>query len=555
MTPERIRKYIDYVRSGTVPVCQDQIKLVALVEKAFQTEDIRLDEAQADRYLALQKHFPYRLLEWEVFCFLLHNCVYKKSNGQLRWPNLAIDVGRGAGKNGYLAFEDFCLLTPVNGVKNYDIDIFAMSEEQAAATFDDIYNILESNPDYFKKYFEWTKVCIRNLKTGSKLRFRTSAPKTKDGGRPGKVDFDEYHAYENTELTDVAITGLGKKKFPRRTIITTPGNVRGGPYDKMLDRAEKVLNGELDDGGWIYFICRVDSDAEILMPEMWPKANPSLLDPDRPELLQEIQSEFQEYMEDPAGHLAFAVKRMGRIKTDMQTAVTSWENILAASTPLPEPEILYGRYATAAIDYASTQDFVAAGILIPVNGMFYWICHVWVCLQSPTLNHVKFPIYEAESRGELTTVDAPEIAPEIPVAWLAQQAAKYCLLLSGIDHFRYTLLSKAFTSYGFDADRKTGNLKLTFTPEQSMVAPLISSAFINHKICWGDNMTMRWMTNNATRLIDKRGNISFGKIEPKSRKTDGFMAFVMAFICYLIKRDVFDSGTADGGMPDVYVYA
>ncbi len=75
-----------------------------------------------EKYLALQKYFPYRLLDWEVFVFALHNCVYR-ANGQLRWPILFIMVGRGAGKNGYLAFEDFALLTPVNGVKNYDIDV------------------------------------------------------------------------------------------------------------------------------------------------------------------------------------------------------------------------------------------------------------------------------------------------------------------------------------------------------------------------------------------------------------------------------------------------
>lgn len=555
MIPGCIKAYIDLVKSGTAPMCRDQIQLADMVERAFLAEDIRLDESQLDRYLALQKYFPYKLLPWEIFCFALHNCVYK-ANGQLRWPNLGIVVGRGAGKNGYLAFEDFCLLTPINGVKNYDIDIFAMSEEQAAATFYDIYNVLEGNAEYFKRFFEWTKVSIKNLKTGSILRYRTSAAKTKDGGRPGKVDFDEVHAYENSELMDTAITGLGKKRHPRRTIISTPGNVRGGPFDKLMDRAAKVLAEGSADGGWIYFICRLDSDDEIQMPERWPKANPSLLDPDRPELLLEIESEYQEYLEDPNGHIAFAVKRMGRIRVNLETAVTSWENILAASTPLPPPEKLWGRYATHGTDFASTQDFVAAGILIPVDGVFYWICHVWVCLQSPTLNHVKFPIYEAEARGELTTVDAPEIAPEIPVAWIAEQAQKYNLILGGIDHFRFTMLSRAFTSYGFDANRKTGNLKLTYTPEQSMVAPLISSAFINHKICWGDNMTMRWMTNNATRMIDKRGNISYGKIEPKSRKTDGFMAFVAAFICYQLRQEVFETDSGGGGrMPDVFVYA
>ncbi len=552
MIPEKIKAYIDYVRSGERPMCVWQLQLVNLVERAFLTEDIRLDENQAARYLGLQKHFPYRLLLWEEFCFLLHNCVYK-ADGQLRWPRMAIVVGRGAGKNGYLAFEDFALLTPVNGIRNYDIDIFATSEAQARVTFDDIWDILEGNKDYFSRYFTWTKEEIKNNATNSRLTYNTSSAKTKDGARPGKVDFDEFHAYENSRLVDVAVTGLGKKKHPRRTIITTMGDVRGGPMDKLIERAEKVLAGELADGGWLYFVCRLDNDEEINDPDLWGKANPSLYDPNRPELLNEILEEYQEYREDPAGHAAFATKRMNRPKGDILAQVTSWENIQAASKPIPE-ESLLGCPAVGAVDYASTQDFVSAGVLIPKDGMFYWLQHTWVCQQSSTLSYVKFPLREAELRGELTMVDAVEISPDIPVAWLEEQREKYNLILTGIDHFRFTLLTKAFGEHGFDPDRKKGNLKLTYTPEQSMVAPIIASAFINHKIVWGDCMIMRWFTNNATRMIDKKGNITFGKIEPKSRKTDGFMAMVMAFICYMLRQDVFESGSQDGGLPDVYIY-
>lgn len=552
MIPEKIKAYIDYVRSGERPMCIWQLQLANLVERAFLTEDIRLDENQASRYLGLQKHFPYRLLLWEEFCFLLHNCVYK-ADGQLRWPRMAIVVGRGAGKNGYLAFEDFALLTPVNGIRNYDIDIFATSEAQARVTFDDIWDILEGNKDYFSRYFTWTKEEIKNNATNSRLSFNTSSAKTKDGARPGKVDFDELHAYENGKLVDVAVTGLGKKKHPRRTIITTMGDVRGGPMDKLMERAEKVLAGELADGGWLYFVCRLDSDEEINDPDTWGKANPSLYDPNRPELLNEILEEYQEYREDPAGHAAFSTKRMNRPKGDILAQVTSWENIQAASKPIPV-EALLGCPAVGAVDYASTQDFVTAGVLIPKDGMFYWLQHTWVCQQSSTLSYVKFPLLEAELRRELTMVDAVEISPDIPVAWLEEQRTKYNLILTGIDHFRFTLLSKAFGEHGFDPDRKKGNLKLTYTPEQSMVAPIIASAFINHKIVWGDCMIMRWFTNNATRMIDKKGNITFGKIEPKSRKTDGFMAMVMAFICYMLRQDVFESGSQDSELPDVYIY-
>ena len=548
-----IQAYIDLVRSGITPMCREQYQLADLIEHAFATEDLFVDEEQLERYMGLQRYFPYKLLPWESFLFALHNCVYT-ADGDLRWPCLVIVVGRGAGKNGYLAFEDFCLLTPINGVPKYYIDIFATAEDQARATFDDIYEILEGNKDYFKKYYTWTKEEIVNKATGSKLKFRTSAPKTKDGGRPGKVDFDEVHAYENSKLIDVAVTGLGKKKHPRRTYITTMGDVRDGPLDKLLEKAKKVLNGERPDSGWIYFICRLDSDAEIMDPTKWGKANPSLNDPNRRELLKEIMLEFDEYVDDPAGHSAFATKRMNRPQGDTEVEVTSWENILAASAPLPDDSVLEGRPAVWGVDYASTQDFVAAGILIIIDDVYYWITHSWVCAESKTLSRIQFPLGEAEKRGELTMIYGPEISPDIPVKWVDDMRIKYNLIMGGIDHFRWTLLAKAFMQRGFDPDRKKGNVKLTYSPEQSMVAPIISSAFLNHKIVWGNNMLMRWYTNNAIRIIDKRGNISYGKIEPKSRKTDGFMAMVAAFIVAEIKREELTYYNMDTALPDVYVY-
>lgn len=220
-----IDEYIAFVRSKDAVVCKEQLLLCGFVEKVFAEEDVYVDEKQLERYFGLQKYFPYKLLPWERFCFALHNCVYKE-NGQLRFPKLVIIVGRGAGKNGYLAFEDFALVTPINGIKEYNIDMFATSEDQAKATFKDIYNVLEDNKDYFKNYFKWNLECITNLKTRSEIKYHTRAPGTKDGGRPGKIDFDEYHAYQDYKLIQVAVTGLGKKKYPRQTIITTQGDVR-----------------------------------------------------------------------------------------------------------------------------------------------------------------------------------------------------------------------------------------------------------------------------------------------------------------------------------------
>lgn len=291
LVPE-IQNYIDWVRSGKIEVCKEQLLLCDLVENRFKEENLYVDKEQLKKYLSLQRYFPFKLLDWEIFCFTLHNCTYSKP-GVLRWPDLFILVGRGAGKNGYLSFEDFCLISQYNTIKKYHIDICANSEEQAKTSFDDIYDVLEEHKKKLKNHFYWNKEVITNLKTGSELRFRTSNAKTKDGGRPGKVDFDEYHQYEDYKTIQVFKTGLGKKANPRTTITTTDGDVRDGPLDRLKDRAEQILKGAIDDNGLLPFLCKLDDEKEVDDSKMWDKANPSLFHFD--ELKRTMEREYIDY--------------------------------------------------------------------------------------------------------------------------------------------------------------------------------------------------------------------------------------------------------------------
>lgn len=524
MTCKYVQEYIDIVRSGEVVVCKEQIWMCNFLENVLENEDVYFDEEQLERYLKLQKYFPFRLLPWEKFCFAVHNTLYKK-NGQLRFPNLVVLVGRGAGKNGYLAFEDFALITPINGVQKYNIDIFATSEEQASATFNDIYDILDSDEKTFKGKFEWNKEIIRNVKTKSEIRFRTSNPKTKDGGRPGKVDFDEYHAYEDTKLINVAVTGLGKKKYPRRTIISTQGDVRDGPLDKLLNKCERILKGEIPDNGTFPFICRLDSDEEIVKPEMWDKANPSLRY--FPDLQQEMEIEFSDYLEDPISNSAFATKRMNRPKENMDVHVTKWENVLATNKPIPD---MRGWDCICGIDYALLGDFAAVVLLFKKGEQRYIITHSWVCRQSPDWSRIKYPIEAAEKEGILTIVNEVEIAPEYLTEWICEQGKEYNIKKICLDNFRYGLMRKALKDIGFEATKdERSKVHLIRPNDKRIVAPKIFSIFNRQLLAWGDNSLMRWYTWNV-KVTKKNGNIDFEKIEEKSRKTDGFMALVAAIV-------------------------
>ena len=520
-----IQEYLDIIDNEVFPVCKEQKLLSKFIKNIFETENLTIDDEKVEKYFSYQKYFPFDLFPWEKFCFVLHNCVFKE-NGLPRFADLFILVGRGSGKNAYLGFEDFCLVTPAHGIKNYDIDISANSEDQAKTTFMDIYNILEDpkHTKKMKKHFYWNKEEIINLKTKSRIKFRTNNPKGKDGLRSGKVDFDEIHAYQNWENINVFTTGLGKKDHPRRTYITTNGDVREGPLDNLLEKAMLILNGEVEDNGFLPFICRLDDEDEVHNPENWAKANPSL--PYRPSLMEQMKKEYADYKINPYVNSAFMTKRMNIPKGSKDIEVTSWENILATNKEIPDLE---GASCTIGFDYTKVNDFLTVGLLFLKGGVYYWISHSWFCINSRDKDRIKAPLEEWQEKGLLTIVNDIEINPDIPCEWVQEQLIKYNCIKTGIDNFRLALLSKSLKKIGIDTSDKE-QVKIIRPSDIMKIVPVIDSLFNNHQIIWGDNPLMRWFTNN-TKLTDKSlGNYVYDKIEPKSRKTDGFMAFVHAMI-------------------------
>lgn len=520
-----IQEYLDIIDNEVFAVCKEQKLLARLIKKIFETENLIIDEEKIEKYFSYQKYFPFDLFPWEKFCFVLHNCVFRE-DGLPRFPDLFVLVGRGSGKNAYLGFEDFCLTTPTHGIKNYDIDISANSEDQAKTTFMDIYNILEDpkNTKKMKKHFYWNKEEIINLKTKSRIKFRTNNPKGKDGLRSGKVDFDEIHAYQNWENINVFTTGLGKKDNPRRTYITTNGDVRDGPLDNLLEKAMLILNGEIEDNGFLPFICRLDDEEEVHDFNNWAKANPSL--PYRPSLMEQMKKEYADYKVNPYVNSAFMTKRMNIPKGSKDIEVTTWENILATNKEIPDLE---GASCTIGIDYTKVNDFLTVGLLFLKGGNYYWITHSWFCTNSRDKDRIKAPLEEWAEQGLLTIVNDIEVNPEVACEWIQDQLIKYNFLKLGVDNFRLALLSKELKNIGIETTDKE-QVKIVRPSDIMKIVPVIDSLFNNQKIIWGDNPLMRWFTNN-TKLTDKNlGNFVYDKIEPKSRKTDGFMAFVHAMI-------------------------
>lgn len=292
----------------------------------------------------------------------------------------------------------------------------------------------------------------------------------------------------------------------------------------MKAKSELILKGAMEDNGFLPFICKLDDEKEVHDKENWFKANPSLYY--RQGLLKQIEKEYADYKISPYTNLSFMTKRMNIPKTQMDAEVTTWDNILATNQ---EMEDLTGCDCVVGIDYSKVSDMVGVCLLFRKNHKYYAICHGWFCKHSCDKDRIKAPLEAWEQQGLLTIINDIEINPDDICKWIDEQLNKYYFLKLGLDNFRYALFNNSLKSIDIDGNDKE-RVKMIRPSDIMKIVPVIDSLFNNHDIIVGDNPLFRWCCNN-TKLIDAgKGNFVYDKIEPRSRKTDVFMAFVHAMI-------------------------
>lgn len=530
--PKEVLGYLESVEQDCPRACREQHALAAYVRRVFAQEDVYVDREQLGRYLGLVKYFPYdRLFPWEEFLLTLWDCTYK-ADGTPRWKTVLCMVGRGAGKDGFIAFDSACSISPYNPVAHYNVDICANNEEQAVTPVKDLAEVLET-PKWeskLRKHYYHTKELIQGRKNKGVMKGRTNNPKGRDGMRSGKVVFNEVHAFENYDNIKVFITGQGKVAQPRVGIFTSNGEVSDGPLDDYLARGRRILFEGEEDNGFLPFICCLESKDQVHDPENWFMANPSLYY--MPHLQQEIADEYRDWKDHPEQNGDFITKRMGIRAGFKEIAVTDYEKVKATNQTVPD---LRGWSCTVGIDYAELSDWAAVNLHFRRGAERYDINHAWMCLQSRMLSRVKAPWREWAERGFVTVVDDVSIHPDLLAQYIAKAAEKYNLKMLAMDHYRWTLVSESLRKIGFDAADKT-RVKMIRPSDIMQVEPVIQECFDRGLFHWGDNPCLRWAVNNTKRVASSRklgvdtGNFIYAKIEARSRKTDPFMALVASMV-------------------------
>ncbi len=534
---KEIDDYLEYYHKAP-NVFNNERKLLIenIVIPTLSRNDIFFDESTYYKCIKFVERWYYPLFPYQKF---LYAFVFMYKNDVPVFRTFIILEGRGNGKDGFIVPLLHFLTTQYYGVENYNIDIVATSEGQANDTFDVAYSVLDKNENIMKKYFYWNKEYFVNKITRSRFRFNTSNAATKDGKKSGLVLFNEYHAYLTDKNIKVYQGGLGKVKHGRIFIITSNGDVRGGPLDELLDSCTKILQTGDNKLRYFPFLCKMDDLTEVDNPELWEKANPSL--PYLPELYDAIMIDYLEQKERPSKRSEFLSKRMNIPQERDDLVVTSWENILKASysdvkNKIPRVMVKKEKQpAIIGIDFASLRDFASVGILTKDGDEFCWRQKTVICSSNKFFKDIKFPFENAGQKGfeDFVVVDTPSIDEKIIVNWALSYFNDYDIKKIILDNYRYQLIKKTFEESNVSVEtkeNKDGLIRMIRYPASiaAIVAPKLEVLFERGQLNIGDSAIMRWSINNTCLRTKKDGNMYFEKVEEKLRKNDPFMAMICA---------------------------
>ena len=522
-----INDWMYKIEQRKIPACKEQKLLMPFLRNILDSPNTEIkSDIIEDGATMLERYFPFKLHDYQRFRFAIFYGLYEKGTDFPIFNENFNLWGRGTGKNGTASADAFYLVSEKNGIRNYNVDFVANSERQALTSFNEDYDVIDSNSK-LRRLFDYNKTQITYEKTNSTIGFLTANAKTKDGGRQGCIIFDEVHQYENYNIISVLIGGLGKVSKPRIIYLTTDGTIRESVIDDLKAKSLRILNGEEDHNGFFPFIFKLDSIQEVGKKELWCKAIPRILYDET--LKRQVTKEYNMMNQSNELKEAFITKRMNIPYVSKVKTVCTWEDLMYACQGHKWIDLV-SRECIGSIDFADLRDFASAGLRWKVDGKTYFKQHTWIHEKSLQLTEYNIDINECVQKGWATIVPAdkhPTIPAELLGEWFQEQAKQgyYISKIKG-DSFRLQAVREKLDAMGLPEIIEVRNGAIS----HSKVAPIIDLMFANQTVVFEDDKLLRWYIWNVKREVDKKGNVSYTKIEPIKRKTDGFFCFLHSLI-------------------------
>jgi phage terminase large subunit-like protein len=462
-----------------------------------------------------------KLLRWMKFIYLnLFGWVHKLDNTRRRFRAGYIEVARKNSKTTSLLFPiilwDFI---HTNAAESFFV---SKDGNQSSKTYLELRQIfLESFKFNPREY----TVTDSGIHTKDKfIKFFSSETRGTDSYKNSCSVIDEFWNYDNDKVITSFKYGGRARKNNLVLIITSAGLNISGPCYSENEKAKKILNGILTDDTYFTIIYAYDDKDDWKDKKNFIKANPSLGDIIKPEILE---NDLQDALITPSHQSDFKAKTCGIWTNDTINWIPlqKWDTERRNTTV--DINEFKGQPCYAGLDLSSINDFTAYTLCFKKDDLFY-LFHKFYIPSEQVLEKYRVEninIKEWMDKGIVTAIPGPTIDYEYIKKDITDDTARFNIIELAYDRWQANKLIDNLE----EIIPKTvliqydQSLKQMAGPSRDYEKLILEDKIIDA------NPVMKWMVGNAVVKVDVNGNYKpLKEYKSSTKRIDGVITSIMA---------------------------
>jgi len=449
---------------------------------------------------------------------------WKRQDGYRRFREAMIYVGRGNSKTTLAAaLTNLSLFTDQEpGAELYSS---AADRDQARLCFQIVSSMIRAEPELERRAEIYRNAIVVDDRSYKAISAEAG---TKHGFNVHFLVNDELHAHRTPELTEVLMTGMGKRTQPMAIHITTADYERENSIcNQKYDYAKQVAANSLDkergicDPAFLPVIYEATVQDDWTDPKVWKAANPNL---GISIPLDYFEREYRRAVEDMSYRSTFWRLHLN-IRTKQRNRWIDPEKWYASAGSVVESELL-GELCGGGLDLSSKYDLTVYSLVFPRGqGVYAVLPRFYIPEEAARERERKdrIPYSAWASRGYIKITRGASVDYDLIEEDIKADFKRFRLRRMAFDPWNANATRTRLEAFGIEMVEFPQHLRQYNEPTKEF-GRLIMEGKLHH----GNHPVLNWNADNVEVYTDANGNIRPVKAEDKSaNKVDGIQASIM----------------------------
>lgn len=455
---------------------------------------------------------PLKLGDWQKFILVNLFGFVERGTTARRFRQGIVYVPRGNGKTTFAA-PIALYLTFVDGEGGAEGYAAAVTRDQARILFDTAKAMVQRSPEFRAKFgVEVAANAILQAETASKFVPVSSDAKALDGLNVQVAVCDEIGSHRTSEVYDVLLTAMGKRKHPMILSISTATGNNTGIGKTLWDYGVRVLEGRNEDERVFVLIYCADAADDPWDEATWVKANPSWGEAVQPDAIRGIMRQARN---NPAQEAAAKTRHLN-IWVGADEALFSTRAWQECKRPLVLDDFA-GMDCHIGLDLATRTDLAGLSIVFPQRdpetGKMRYTVFGRAYINQEAVMEARNPSYPGwAASSDMVVTPGNETDFDFIESDLLELAQKFRVQSVRYDPWQATQLSQRLRNEGLNCIEFRATTQ-NFSPAIIELDAAMRSGRIDHD----GNPVLEWCMGNVVGTQDRRGNFYPTKSKPEQK--------------------------------------